>query len=250
MFPYGGYGNSFFNPLSMTGKLAIIGGVCMFLAIIAGFMLFFWFLSKKNEKKFTGFLGWVYEFLDFKKMLAESILRVTYLIFASYVTLFSFGYLLFTEGGSIGGRLLTFLMFLVFGNAVVRVAYEFMLIALIICRNTTEINNKIGNAGFFAPVAPQAEPVAANVPFVAPTAPAAQPVAPVAPAVQPVAPATPAAQPVAPVAPAVQPVAPAAPAVQPVAAVDPVPQVAFCYDCGKQIRANVAHCPHCGAAQQ
>ena len=32
------------------------------LAIVGGIVLYFTFLSKKNEGKFTGFLGWVYDF--------------------------------------------------------------------------------------------------------------------------------------------------------------------------------------------
>jgi len=82
--------------------------------------------------------------LNFKKMLSESILRVIYLITACFITLYSLGILLFMEGGSIGGRLLAFLLMLVIGNAVARLAYEFILVILIICKNTTEINRKMG----------------------------------------------------------------------------------------------------------
>ena len=41
--------------------------VSVILAIIGGIVLYFTFLSKKNEGKFTGFLGWLYDFLTFKK---------------------------------------------------------------------------------------------------------------------------------------------------------------------------------------
>ena len=39
--------------------------VSVILAIIGGIVLYFTFLSKKNEGKFTGFLGWLYDFLTF-----------------------------------------------------------------------------------------------------------------------------------------------------------------------------------------
>lgn len=212
MFPYGGYG----SPISMFNKMAAVTGVCLFLAVIAGFLLFFLFLSKKNQKKFTGFLGWMYEFLNFEKMLAESILRVTYLILASFITLLSFGYLLFTEGGSIGERLILFLEILVFGNAFIRVMYEFLLITLIICRNTTEINSKMGKNGLFTAAAPSALPATSAVapPVVPPTIPAATP-----------------------------------PVVPDASHATPVPQIIFCYSCGNKISANDAKCPHCGAVQ-
>jgi len=232
MFPFG---NPFLSSFSMARTMAVVTGVCLFLAVIAGFLLYFWFLSKKNQKKFTGFWGWMYEFLNFEKMLAESILRVTYLIFASHITLLSFGYLLFTEGGSIGERLLTFLSILVFGNAAIRVLYEFLLITLIICRNTTEINNKMGGKSTFADAAAPTAPTIASK--TVPATPAATPpVVHIAPLVaQVVPPATPAAAP---------PIAPIAPPDS------PVPQIVFCYSCGKKISSNDAKCPHCGADQQ
>lgn len=105
--------------------------VSIVLAIIGGILVYFLFLSKKNEGKFTGFLGWLYDFLSFKKMFLETLLKITYLILALYVTLSSFA--------SIGSNFLGFLLTLVIGNIVVRVIYEFSLVLLVICRNTTEI---------------------------------------------------------------------------------------------------------------
>ncbi|MBR6033999.1 MAG: hypothetical protein IKP28_04620 [Clostridia bacterium] len=105
------------------------------IAVVGGLVLFFTFLGKKNESKFTGFLGWMYDFLNFKKMFAEALLRITYLIFAIFVTLSSFSL--------IGQSFLTFLLTLLVGNLSIRIIYEFCLIALVICRNTTEINKKL-----------------------------------------------------------------------------------------------------------
>lgn len=105
------------------------------LAVVGGLVLYFTFLSKKNEGKFTGFLGWMYEFLNFKKMTLEAILKVTYLMLAIYITLGSFA--------SIGTSFLAFLLTLVLGNLILRIVYEFSLILLVICRNTTDINNKL-----------------------------------------------------------------------------------------------------------
>ena len=46
--------------------------VSLILAIVGGILVYFLFLSKKNEGKFTGFLGWMYDFLSFKKMFLET----------------------------------------------------------------------------------------------------------------------------------------------------------------------------------
>lgn len=105
--------------------------ISIILAIVGGLLIYFLFLNKKNEGKFKGFIGWLYDFLSFKKMFLEALLKITYLIIALYITLASFAL--------IGVNFLAFLSMLILGNLVVRIGYEFSLILLVICRNTTEI---------------------------------------------------------------------------------------------------------------
>lgn len=109
--------------------------VSVILAIIGGIVLYFTFLSKKNKGKFTGFLGWLYDFLTFKKMMIENVLKILYIIVALFVTLSSFGL--------ISISFLAFLLTLVIGNVLTRVIYELLLVKLVICKNTTEINKKL-----------------------------------------------------------------------------------------------------------
>ena len=116
---------------SMVQGVAIWAIVSIILAVIGGIVLYFTFLSKKNENKFKGFVAWMYDFLTFKKMLAENLLKILYLVFAIFITLFSFAL--------IGVNFLAFLGYLVIGNVLARLTYELMLVILVICRNTTEI---------------------------------------------------------------------------------------------------------------
>ena len=109
--------------------------VSVILAVIGGIVLYFTFLSKKNEGKFTGFLGWLYDFLTFKKMMIENVLKILYIIVALFVTLSSFGL--------ISISFLAFLLTLVIGNVLTRVIYELLLVKLVICKKTTEINKKL-----------------------------------------------------------------------------------------------------------
>ena len=97
--------------------------------------IFLSFIKKDNEGKYTGFLGWMYDFLTFKKLTIENVLKILYLICAIFVTLSSFA--------TISTSFIAFLLYLVVGNLVVRIAYELILVRLIICRNTTEINKKL-----------------------------------------------------------------------------------------------------------
>lgn len=107
----------------------------LIIALIGGIVLYFTFLAKKNENKFNGFLGWAYDFLNFKKFLAETLLKISYLIIAIYITLSSLS--------MIGVNFLGFILYLIIGNVVARIVYEFLLIAIVNCRNTTEINKKL-----------------------------------------------------------------------------------------------------------
>ena len=70
-------------------------------------------------------------------MFLETLLKITYLMVAIYVTLSAFAL--------IGTSFIAFLVLLVLGNVMARVVYEFALILLVICRNTTEISKKLGD---------------------------------------------------------------------------------------------------------
>lgn len=124
--------SSAMNSLAASGIWVIVSIV---LAIVGGIALYFTFLKKENEGKYTGFWGWMYDFLTFKKLTIESVLKILYLICALFVTLSSFSI--------ISTSFIAFLLYLVIGNLAVRIAYELILVRLIICRNTTEINKKL-----------------------------------------------------------------------------------------------------------
>ena len=119
---------------SMEGSIAWIV-IAAVIAVIGALILYFTFLSKRNDGKFKGFLGWTYEFLNFKKFTIEAILKITYLMLTIFITLASFA-LISTSVGA-------FFLALILGNLVLRIIYEFSLIMLVICRNTIEINNKL-----------------------------------------------------------------------------------------------------------
>ena len=82
--------------------------VSLVLAIVGGIVLYFTFLKKDNAGKYTGFLGWMYDFLTFKKLTIENVLKILYLICAIFVTLSSFA--------TISTSFIAFLLYLVVGN--------------------------------------------------------------------------------------------------------------------------------------
>ena len=109
----------------------VIAGI---IAVVGGILAYFLFV-KKEEKVNNKFLAWMKEFLAFRKLLLENILKVTYIILAIFVTLTSFNMISISFVG--------FLLYLVLGNVLLRVIYESALMLIMICRNTTEINKKM-----------------------------------------------------------------------------------------------------------
>jgi len=119
------------SSLAAAGVWGIIAAI---LAIIGGILVYVLFLNKKNEKKFTGFVKWLYDFLSFKTLTLEMLLKVFYLITAIYLTLVSFAF--------IGSSALLFFGILILGNLFARIAYEGALLVILIYKNTKEINEK------------------------------------------------------------------------------------------------------------
>ena len=108
--------------------------VSFILAICGALVLYFTFLSKNNDNKYTGFLGWLYDVLTFKTLTLETILKVAYLFVALFITLASFEL--------IGVNFLSFLVTLVLGNLFARVVFESGLLILLMYRQLVKIGNK------------------------------------------------------------------------------------------------------------
>ena len=133
------YSSNSLSSLSRTSSamdtLGVWSIIALIIAVVGGIALYFTFLNKKNDGKWTGFLGWLYNTLTFKNMIVETILKILYLVIAIFITLYSLGL--------IAVNIILALGLLVIGNIILRVCYEFMLLAIITCRNTSDINSKL-----------------------------------------------------------------------------------------------------------
>lgn len=118
---------------------AALGGLvaCVVVAVIAAIVVYFLFMTPKNERKFTGFTDWLYQFCNFKKLVLEVILKVAYI--ATAIFLFFYFIWELAVGYNFFGALLTFVL----GEIVARIMSELTLLLIVICRNTTEINKKL-----------------------------------------------------------------------------------------------------------
>lgn len=128
MYSYSYYHGS--NPVVtvILFLIALVGGVCAYLMFV-----------KSDEEPKDPRLLKLKEFLSFKKMIIEGLLKATYIVFALFVTLYSF--LIMVDTSFITG-----LMLLILLNIMLRIGYEASLIVLLIWRNTSDINKKLGKS--------------------------------------------------------------------------------------------------------
>lgn len=130
-----GYGYGAFSGAAVASVLAIIFVV---IALAGGIVLYFTVFSKKNDGKYTGFMKWLYDFVHFRILTIEAVMKITYLFAAIAVTLTSF---LHFQFGLVG--LLLCPLQIILGNIIVRIAYEFSIMLILITKNTNEINAKM-----------------------------------------------------------------------------------------------------------
>ena len=121
------YGFEGFEPFAGAEIWAIIS---IILAIVGGILVHFLFVKAKQEPK-NKFLKWLKDFLAFKTMWIETILKVIYYICTIFCILISFSFISFS--------FLAFILVLVLGPIAIRLGYEMTMMFIMIWHNTAEI---------------------------------------------------------------------------------------------------------------
>ena len=124
------------NAISASSSSSTSGSLIAFIvAIAASIVIYFVFMDKKEENKYTGFVKNLYDFLHFKINFIEAFLKIAYITTTLYVTITSFSL--------IKVDVALFFMTLILGNIIIRILYEAAFILYNIYLNTKEINNKL-----------------------------------------------------------------------------------------------------------
>lgn len=118
-----------------SGLGAIIWTVVSLVVALVGCFAAYYLFTEKDIKTNNNFLKWLKSFLSFDKMLIETLLKISYLFFVIFITLSSFSL--------IGTSFISFLVYLIFGNLLLRIIYEIILIKIMIWKNTNEIKKKL-----------------------------------------------------------------------------------------------------------
>lgn len=118
----------------ITGGLVLL---LMVVAVAAAIVLRVTFLAPRNEGRFTGFTGWLYDFLNFRVGILRGLLLLLYLILCFVQIALSL--LMVFSGAILGG-----LAALVAGQIGLRIFYELFLLMVNLCYNVMDINRKLG----------------------------------------------------------------------------------------------------------
>ncbi len=139
-------------------------GIAAFLALVCTVLSMIFITPEKRRAKLKGFFGTLADIFNFKGLLVEQILKAFY-IFLTLLSVFGGLFMCFTgeEGAPAAG-----LMFMLIMPIVLRVVFEFFMLAIVQTKNIIQINNKLPDM------------TGRNVAKTAP-APAAKPAAPAAP---------------------------------------------------------------------
>ena len=120
---------------SYTPFFSLVMPVLALLVIVAGGLaLYFLFVRKPNTYK--GPAASLHDILTFRTFFTEKLIRVLYCIAAVAIAVYSV-MLLFSH-------FFAALFVFVVGNLVARITFEYALLLLVLCRNTQEINRKLG----------------------------------------------------------------------------------------------------------
>ena len=124
------------NAISASSSSSTSGSLIAFIVdIAASIVIYFVFMDKKEESKYTGFVKNLYDFLHFKINFIEAFLKIAYITTTLYVTITSFSLIKIDVA--------LFFMTLILGNIIIRILYEAAFLLYNIYLNTKEINSKL-----------------------------------------------------------------------------------------------------------
>ena len=220
-----GYGSS------VAGTSFGLGLAAVIISIILTNLLAILVVPEKRRNGLPKFFQVIHDICNFKGLLLEKVLKILY-IFSTINVMLTGIFTWFSGGYNFGMTFLTGLLILVLGPILVRLAYEFLMLFVLLVKNVIQINNKLNGRSDnpFANNIDLNQFKNSNAPEQNYTSPYAQPVQPIQPE---------------------QPMQQDYYQQQPVVQNNYQPQqnndsVRFCTTCGTKITGNTDVCPNCG----
>lgn len=211
-----GYGSS------VAGTSFGLGLAAVIISIILTILLAILVVPEKRRNGLPKFFQVIHDICNFKGLLLEKVLKILY-IFSTINVMLTGIFTWFSGGYNFGMTFLAGLLILVLGPVLVRLAYEFLMLFVLLVKNVIQINNKLNgkNDNPFANNIDLNQFKNSNAPEQNYTSPYAQPV---------------------------QPIQPEQPVVQNnnYQSQQNNDSVRFCTTCGTKITGNTDVCPNCG----
>ena len=127
--------SSSYSLASSVSKVGTTLLIALIVSIAIAIIMFVVFMPKENEKNLNGNLKKIYDFLHFKRVYIEEFLKIAYIFGAVFLTIMSFTTLTTSFG--------LFFFIIVFGNILLRISFEFVMMLYRMYQNTQEINKKM-----------------------------------------------------------------------------------------------------------
>ncbi len=138
------YGPRYHDPSTALIIFAVI-------ALILTILSFIFITPRSKKERLNGFFRWLHEIFNFDALLIDKILKFLY-IFSTLLAILEGFVLLFS--GTVSG--LICLMIILLGPVAIRLVFESMMMFVILVRNVSEINRKMGGMPA-KPAAPRPE---------------------------------------------------------------------------------------------
>lgn len=122
--------------VSVQGFVMVMEVLGLVFGVIGAFVVFFVFMAKRNEERYTGRLAKLYDFLNFRFYIIESVLKFSYVLAACLCTAIGLFMALTVVELTRG------LVLLVGGNLAARIVFEFVMMLVKACRNLGELGKE------------------------------------------------------------------------------------------------------------
>ena len=132
-----GYYYNYSAPMMNYLNYGLVTGIVAIAAAVIGVVLYFTFFSRRNEDRFGGMKGKLYNLMTFNRFYAEDVLKFLYITVTCAVT--AAGIASIILGSFVGGILL-----LVVANVAIRLSFELVMMFIMLCRKTVSMDRKLG----------------------------------------------------------------------------------------------------------
>ncbi len=131
-----GYYYSYSTPMMNYLNSGLVIGITATVAAAIGVILYYTLFSKRNEDRFIGFKGKLYNLMTFNRFYAEDILKFLYIIFTCALTAAGIAAIVL-------GAFLSGITVLVAGNIGLRLVFELLMMFIMLCRKTVSMDRKL-----------------------------------------------------------------------------------------------------------